>query len=283
MKKTCYLIILCLSINNINYSQQKKESKSKSIKLNINDSKSYERLPSLNDPDHPKWIAFCSENIDFNHPESFMNYITLAPFNGIFPVKQDFSKSSFHLFTFGDRLTIQKYDPVDDKLLAPVSYKIEQKENTTYSFYIYVSPFGVIEFNAYNVYGNHYATQFKYRIPMNDGIIVWLANGVDNTISCAQFKNNKFCLPYRKEYMVNAVKNKISTQFQIFTFGDELMVQTYDQVKDKIIKTEMFNYTIKEDDPLTTIVYFTDFTAEFKAYDSFRLNRYQYFSVVCAD
>lgn len=284
MKKICFLIALCLGINNINYSQQTDDSKSKGIKLKVNDSTSFEKLPSLNDPEHPKWIAVCPKNTDFNNPESFMNHITLGPFDGEFPDKYDFPRNSLHLFSFGDSLTIQTYDPVEHKLLTPVSYKLEQKENTTSSFFIYAFPSKLIEFNAYNVYGNHYGTRIRYRIPMHDSINnVWLVAGLENTVNCAKFKDNNFCLPYSIKHIDYAVKNKICTQFQIFTFGNELVVQTYDQVKDEIIKTEFFNYTIKEDDPLTTLVYFPDFTAELKAYDTYYLDRYQFFSVDCAD
>jgi len=285
MRRLFLLPILFLTLTNNAYAQQEKDALNSEKSEPINqDPIELDMLPLLDDPDHFMWIVRSPKNVDWKKPESFLNYITLGPFDGQFPDIHTFERSSYHIFSFSDSLTIQTYNPIRKKLLPSVSFSLERTENKLNGFLIHVSEFELVEFNAFSVYGNHYGTTARFRIPLDDPKKnVWLAEGVDNTENCTKFTNNKLLLPYSKAHVDYAVKNKLGTQFQIFTFGEKLLVQTYDSVKDEFIKTEEFEFTSKVNDPFTKLVYFSDFTAEFIAYDCYNYSRYRRFYLKCID
>lgn len=269
-------ILLFLTINA--YAQQEKSEPISQDPIE------FVRLPFLDNPEHFRWIVVSPKNVDWTNPESYLNYITLNYYDGQLPDVSVLSRNSYHVFSFSDSLTIQTYNAVKKELGPPLSFRMERIENRMNGFLIHVSEFELVEFRAFSVYDNHYGTKARIRIHLDDPEKnVWLAEGVNNTENCSQFTNNKLLLPYSKAHMDYAVKNKLGTQFQIFTFGEKLLVQTYDRIKDELIKTEEFQYISKANAPFTKLVYFSGFTAEFTAYDCYDYSRFRRFYVKCVD
>lgn len=283
MRKLVVVFILFISLFNSTSAQQK-EPLTEENELEVHEFPIFDVLPALDDSECFRWLVYSQGDVDWSNPESLMSGMTLHPICGELPYIEKSYNESYYIFSFKDSLTIETYDPVTKELGKPISYKIAHNEYPNSGFLIYAFDSMVIELFPYSVYQNHYGTSTRYRIPMDvAGNNVWLASGVDNTENCAQFRNNNLLAAYSTEIMDFVVKNKVYTQFQIFTFGEKLVVQTYDRLKDEVIKTEKFEYAIKVNDPLTLLVHFSNFSAEFSAYDSYNSARYTYFVVECMD
>ena len=56
-----------------------------------------------------------------------------------------------------------------------------------------------------------------------------------------------------------------------------------EEYKFETIKSEEFEFTSKVNDPFSKLIYFSDFTAEFIAYDCYDYARYRRFYVKCID
>ena len=283
MRKLVVIFILFLSLFNSTSAQQKEPVKEEN-ELEVYEFPIFEMLPALDDPECFRWLVYSQGDVDWSNPESLMSGMALYPICGELPYIEKPYNESYYVFSFKDSLTIETYHPATRKLAHLISYKIERSKYPYSGFLIYASDSMLIELFPYSVYQNHYGTSARYRIPMDvAGNNVWLASGVDNTENCAQFRNNNLLVDYSTGIMDFVVKNKVYTQFQIFTFGEKLVVQTYDRLKDEVIKTEKFEYAKKVNDPLTLLVHFSTFSAEFSAYDSYKSARYTYFVVECMD
>ena len=283
MRKVVIIFILFLSLFNSTSAQQK-DTVTEENELEVYEFPIFDILPALDDPECFRWLVYSNGAVDWSNPESLMSGMLLYPVCGELPYIEKPYNESYYIFSFKDSLTIETYDPVTKKLAHPISYKIEDNEYPNIGFLIYASDSMVIELFPSSVYQNYYGTSTRYRIPMDvAGNNVWIASGVDNTVNCAQFRNNNLLVDYSTGIMDFVVKNKVYTQFQIFTFGKKLVVQTYDRLKDEVIKTQEFEYAKKANDPLTLLVQFSNFSAEFSAYDSHNIARYKYFVVKCID
>jgi hypothetical protein len=280
MRNIFIVFILFLSLVNIAFAQEK-EPVSEGKELEVHDPIRGHYLPALDNPKCFRWSVSIFGEIDWSNPESLMSEISLHPLCDEFPNVDNPSKN-YYIFSFTDSLTIDTYDRNAKEFKRSISYKIER--NKDFGFLIYVSDSRVIELYPNSIYDDHYDISTRYRIPMNvAGGNVWLASGVDNTENCTKFRNNKLLALYSTGLMDFVVMNKVYSQFQIFTFGEKLVVETYDRIKDEVIKTEEFEYTTKADDSYTLLVHFSNFSAEFKAFGTGNTARHKYFIVECVN
>lgn len=285
MRKEYYVfcLFLCLSIKV--FAQSEEKSKPTKIELKANDLTKRKGLRPLGFSEDVKWLATCPENIDWEDPESFLNYIGLFPLDDELPDIDEPFRGSFHIFSFNDSLKIQTYNPITKQLGRTVSYKIEPIENSYDSFWVHISESEVMSFYATNIYDHHYTISCSFRVPLDDPQNnAWVTADGNNTENCIQFSKNKSLAQYTLTVENTLVNHRNCTQFQIFTFGEELVVETYDKIKEKVIKIETFKYTDKDGDPYTKLVYFSDFKAELQAYLTYDYGKeFRYLVMKCVD
>lgn len=263
MRKIVIVFILFLPLVSIAAVQQE-EIVSEENELEVHESIRVQNLPALDNPNCVGWLVSSFREIDWSNPESLKAELALYwACNGTPYIEKPYFRN-YYILSFSDSLTIHTYDPETMELYRPISYKMERNGS---SFLIYASDSLVVESTPYSIYGDHYVTSNRLRVPVNVAENnVWFAEGADNTENCSWFSNNVNLVAYSSKVRDSVVKENLYTQFQTFTFGEKLVVKTHDVIKDEVIKTEEFEYTTKANDPFTVLVHFSNFSAEFSLF-----------------